>query len=104
MKNKLPDWLVVTIWHALLGEIYPSIRAIAISFSESKKLTIRYYLEKDPTEFDFESIEVVATNISAATELDLIKEIDVDCQQLAGTIGSADHLDGFIYCRREYDL
>ena len=50
----------------LLGEIYPAIRAIAAEFV-GKTLLISCYLEREPTDFDFESIEVLATNISTST-------------------------------------
>ena len=34
MKKHIPDWLIVTLWRSLLGEIYPSIRCIAIKYTE----------------------------------------------------------------------
>jgi hypothetical protein len=104
MKSSLPDWLIVCIWRALIGEIYPSIRAIAIEHSKAKRLTIRYYLDREVNEMDSESIEVVATNISAAG-YDEIDQIAVECEypSLSLPIGEFDNLDGFIFCRREYD-
>jgi hypothetical protein len=104
MRGHLPDWLIVCIWRALLGEIYPSIRAIAVGLTENRNLTIRYYLDRIPTEMDYESMEVVATNISASVDLDTIANIDLDCQYVINPIGSLEYLDGFIYCRREYEI
>jgi len=104
MSKSLPDWLILCIWRALLGEIYPSIRAIAIALSRDGVLMIRYYLDRYPIEIDYESIEVVATNISASTGRELIARIEVDCQYDRSPILTLDFLDGFIYCRREYDL
>jgi len=101
--NKLPDWLVLHIWRALLGEIYPSIRAIAAGF-EQGELTIRYYLDRNPCDFDFESIEVVATNISAAAGSAIIKKVAVQCILETAPLRDINHLSGFIYCRREYDM
>ena len=75
----LPDWLVLCVWRALIGEIYPAIRAIAISLSDDRKLLIRYYLDRPPTDFDWESLEVVATNISASIGQEKISHIDLDC-------------------------
>lgn len=100
----LPDWLVLCIWHALIGEIYPAIRAIAISLSDDRGLFIRYYLDRPSTVFDWESLEVVATNISASIGQDKISHVDLDCKFLLDSIGRLECLDGFIYCRREYDL
>ncbi|WP_378993897.1 colicin [Paraherbaspirillum soli] len=104
MNKNLPDWLIVCVWRALLGEIYPSIRAVAIALSDNRILTIRYYLDRIPLDMDHESIEVVATNISASISLDMIAHIEVDCQYSSSSFGALDCLDGFIYCRREYDL
>ena len=104
MKKHLPDWLIVTLCRALLGEIYPSIRCIAIKYTEEKVLFIRYYLDRTPTDMDYESIEIVSTNISSEIGLDLIKEIEIDCQSSSSPIRKIDPLDGFIYGRREYDI
>ena len=104
MNEYLPEWLIVCTWRALLGEIYPSIRAIAVALSENKTLTIRYYLDRAPTEMDYESMETVATNISASIGLEAIAHIDLDCQHATAPFGALDRLDGFIYCRREYDM
>lgn len=104
MNKHLPDWLIVCVWRAMLGEIYPSIRAVAIGLSANRTLTIRYYMDREITEMDQESIEVVATNISASTGLEAIAHILVDCQYTTAPIGTLDYLDGFIYCRREYEL
>lgn len=100
----LADWLVLCVWRALLGEIYPEIRAIAISFTKDKVLLIRYYIDREPTDFDWESLEVVATNISASVGLSEIPQIDLGCEFSLEPIGQLNSLDGYIYCRREYDL
>lgn len=104
MNDRLPDWLIVCVWRALLGEIYPSIRAIAVALSENKNLTIRYYMDRAPSEMDYESMETVATNISASVGLEMIAHIDLDCQYATEALGALDRLEGFIYCRREYDM
>ena len=105
MNKRLPDWIIVCVWRALLGEIYPSIRAIAVALSENRTLLIRYYMDRAPTEMDDESMEIVATNISASVGFgDSISHIDLDCQYATGPLGDLDCLDGFIYCRREYDM
>lgn len=104
MKKPVPDWLVLAVWRALLGEIYPSIRAIAVKFDEDSCLLIRYYLDREPIEMDEESLEVVATNVSASTGQQLVARIEIDCQFARVPFGALDALDCFIYCRREYDL
>ena len=104
MNSSTPGWLTLCVWRALLGEIYPSIRAIAINFTDDKTLLIRYYLDRPATEFDQESLETVATNISASTGLDQINHIDVECQYTTAPIHALNRLAGFIYCRREYEV
>jgi hypothetical protein len=103
MKS-VPDWLILCIWRALIGEIYPALRAVATSLSDDRTLRIVYYLDRSPTKFDWESLEVVATNISASIGREEISHVDLGCEFLLGPIGHLDCLDGFIYCRREYDL
>ena len=101
MNKLLPNWLIACVCRALLGEIYPSIRAIALGLSAEKILTIRYYLDRMPREIDKESLEIVAINISASIGLDRISYIKIDSQFTIALIRDLDYLDGFIYCRRE---
>jgi hypothetical protein len=102
-NKKLPDWLIVSVWRSLLGEIYPSIRAIAIGLFDEKLLSIVCYLDHPPTEEDKENMDIVATNISASvTFQNKISNIDVLCQYSQLPFKELDSLDGFIYCRREY--
>lgn len=100
----LPDWLLLCVWRALIGEIYPAIRAISLSLRNDRTLLICYYLDRQPTDFDWESLEVVATNISASTGQDKIAHIDLECKFETDSIGSLERFGGFVYCRREYDL
>jgi len=100
----IPDWLLLCIWRALIGEIYSSIRAVAISFSENNILVVRYYLDREPLDFDCESMEVVATNISSLVGLNKISRVELECEYADKPIGELDCLDGFVYSRREYDM
>lgn len=101
--SQLPDWLVACFRIALLGEIYPNIRAIAVGYHEGGFVLIRYYLDRQPIDYDFESIEVVATNLDAlgGKKRD-INKIDVQCVYADGIQGALEALSGFIYSRREY--
>ncbi|WP_175234150.1 colicin [Achromobacter mucicolens] len=101
--SQLPDWLIACFRIALLGEIYPNIRAIAVGYHEGGFVLIRYYLDRQPIDYDFESIEVVATNLDAlgGKKRD-INKIDVQCVYADGIQGALEALSGFIYSRREY--
>ncbi|MDT3723245.1 colicin [Pseudomonas oryzihabitans] len=74
-----PDWLVLCVWRALIGEIYPEIRTIALSLSDDRTLLVFYYLDRQPAGFDWESLEVVAINISASISQDKIPRIELGC-------------------------
>lgn len=100
---QLPDWLVACFRIALLGEIYPNIRAIAIGYHEGGSVLIRYYLDRQPTEFDLESLEVVATNFDAlGGKKQDINKIDIQCVYAEGPKRDLEPLSGFVYSRREH--
>ncbi|PCJ16575.1 MAG: colicin [Candidatus Cloacimonadota bacterium] len=101
-KKKLPDWLRLCASLALLGEIYPNIRMVALKLV-NKTLILRYYLDREPTEYDFDSIEVVEMEISSLTTRDEILHSNVECLYSNLPIGKLDYLDGAIYARREYN-
>ncbi|UOY08650.1 hypothetical protein L0P88_08865 [Muricauda sp. SCSIO 64092] len=89
---------------SLLGEIYPEIRAIAYAYhSEEKKFLIRYYLNREPTEDDYESVsEVMAEFISnfKHSEFDILKE---ECRFSNLPKSKLDPLDGFVYSKKRRD-
>lgn len=105
MSNKrLPDWLRLWFQAALLGEIYPFIRAIAVGFSDSRALTLRAYLDREPTEEDHENMNCALTEIFANTSSnEEITSATEECEFSGRRIDELDPLDGFVYARREYD-
>jgi len=101
----LPKWLILWVWQALIGEIYPEIRAIALRYDPDKNLLIRYYFDREPTDDDLEYIECVITNIWANTSSsDQIRDIEVETIFTEKKMGVLDALDGLVYARREYSL
>ena len=105
MNKQIPDWLILWIWNSLLGEIYPNIRAIAVAFSPDRELTMRYYLDRNPTDFDRESIADVMGNIFANTSsAHDIKSCKEECIYSKSPVGELDALGGLIYARREYNM
>lgn len=91
---------------ALLGEVYINIRSIAIKFNnQGKDLLLRYYLDREPTSFDYDSIGSVATEIEASMPINFFHTFKVECIYRNNTIQKdLDPLDGFVYARREHDL
>ena len=102
---RLPGWLILWLWQALLGEIYPNIRAVAAAFSNDRELRIRYYLDRQPTEFDHESLGYVMTRVlSEASSNEEIRSIKEECVYSILPMGELDVLDGIVFARREYDI
>jgi len=100
-KEEWPEWLCDYLRIAFLGEIYPNIRAIAIRY-KNKEMLIRYYLDREVTEFDEESLEVVATNFDALLPIKLNK-FDIECYFSKELQRDFDSLDGFFYSRLEQE-
>ncbi len=102
-KMKIQIEVYDNIRRVLLGEIYPQIRAVTVQY-QNRELLLRYYLDREPTDFDNESIEVVATTIEAGMPIGFFKEFDVECVFRGDTKKDMDPLDVVIYARREYDM
>lgn len=101
----LPEWLVLWVWQALIGEIYPEIRAIALRYDADQNLLIRFYFDREPTEEDSECIECIITNILAHTSSnDQIRNIEEEAIFSEERMADLDVLDGLVYARREYSL
>ncbi|MCM2131778.1 hypothetical protein [Larsenimonas rhizosphaerae] len=101
--NRIPSWLVDIFRIALLGEIYPNIRAIAVGYCDNGSVLIRYYLDREPTDFDLESIEIVATNLDALDGKEqCIDKIDVQCIHSTSLKRDLESLSGFVYSRYEF--
>ncbi len=87
---------------SLLGEVYPEIRAVAFAYDGIKKsVLIRYYLNREPTEDDYENVsEVMAEFISnfKHSEFDELKE---ECQYSNLPKSELAPLDGFVYSKKE---
>ncbi|MCA6221842.1 hypothetical protein [Photorhabdus antumapuensis] len=100
----IPDELFIWVSKALLGEIYSAIRAIAVGFNnEERILTLRYYLDRAPTEEDYESLDIVITNILAHTSSNEdIRSVNDEAVFSTKPFKDLDSLSGFIYVRREY--
>jgi len=102
VKTGIPEWLADCCRIALLGEVYKEIRAIAIDYDSNGHTKLRYYLDREPTDFDLESIDVVAINLDAVAPQGSFRRLDVEClfsNDLSKDVAS---LSGFLYFRREY--
>lgn len=83
---------------ALLGMIYPEIKMISVGFDGTKKLTVIYYLDREPNESDYENISEVTTLVCADIEFSEVEEI---CEYLENSYVKVNSLDGWVYIRQE---
>jgi hypothetical protein len=103
-KSSSPECLCDCMRIALLGEVYPNIRAIAIKLTNNRVINIRYYLDREPTNDDYESVDMVASNLEASMPLGYFKELNTECVFSNDPISELDSLNGFYYARREYEM
>lgn len=105
MKRALPDWLRLWFQSALISEVYPQIRAIAVAYSDTNELTVRYYLDRSPSDFDYESLSMVVSavlsNTSSGSEIVAVAE---ECIYSDQRMSDIDRLDGLVFARREYEI
>jgi predicted glycoside hydrolase/deacetylase ChbG (UPF0249 family) len=101
IENEIPDWLRVYFQRALLGEIYPNVRKIVASLSENNELLVRYYLDREPNESDYESIETLQTELSAMTTRQEIRTSNGECVYSNLPSGKLDPLQGIIFSRKD---
>lgn len=99
------EQILLAMQLAILGEVYPEIRAIVYAYNSSKKsFLLRYYLNRQPTEDDYESIsEVVTEFISQFSYLEF-EEIKEECQYSDLPKSKLELLDGLIYSNKEDEI
>lgn len=90
--------LLLSTQRALLGMIYPEIRAIAVGFEGLQKLKVIFYLNREPNEDDYENISVVTTEILA--DINFV-EVEERCFFSDQIIVNLDNLDSWVYVRKE---
>ncbi|EBW2353051.1 colicin, partial [Salmonella enterica subsp. enterica serovar Enteritidis] len=95
-------WLAQTIQHVLRGQTYPEVRAVAAGWSSAKELHLSIYLDRDPTEFDREWIDIVLTEILSCTSSnDDITAISDELVFSLAPMNELDSMSGFLYQRFE---
>ena len=91
--------VLISIQQALWGMIYPSIRAIAVGFKGGQKLTVMYYLDREPNEDDYENISEVTTEILADINFSEVEEL---CKYTDEQINCLNNFDSWVYIRQEF--
>ncbi|OMQ12523.1 hypothetical protein [[Flexibacter] sp. ATCC 35103] len=83
---------------ALLGMIYPEIRAIGVGFENKDKFTIVCYLDREPNEDDYEILSDVTGEI--LSDIDFL-EVEEKCVFSNETFLNLETLDSWVYKRKE---
>ena len=91
--------LKLSTQRALLGNIYPNIRAIAVGYDGIKMLKIASYLDRIPEMEDYDGISDIAGEIMGDIEF---VEVDEKCVFTTEPISKLDHLDFWAYIRKEW--
>jgi hypothetical protein len=90
--------VLISIRRALLGAIYPSIRAIAVGYDREVKLKVIYYLDREPLEDDYENISVVTSEVLADINFSEVEEL---CIYTMESFSKLDCLEAWVYIRME---
>ena len=91
--------VLLSTQRALLGMIYPDIRAIAVGFEENKKLKLIYYLDREPNIDDYDNLSDVAGEILGDINFSEVEEICVFTKE---DISNLNNLDSWVYIRKEH--
>ncbi|CAG5070181.1 hypothetical protein DYBT9623_02921 [Dyadobacter sp. CECT 9623] len=90
--------VLISIQRALLGEIYPAVRGVAVGYDANVKLKIIYYLDRDPEEEDYENISDVAGEVLADINF---SEVEEQCIYSKESFSNLDCLEAWVYIRKE---
>lgn len=90
--------VLVSIQRALCGMIYPSIRAVAVGYEGTEKLKVICYLDREPTQDDYENISIVTSEVCADINF---SEVEEKCVFTLEPISKLDHLETWAYARKE---
>lgn len=95
--------ILLALQSSLQGEIYPSIRAIVFKHNpQLKHFILRYYLDKEPEESDYESIGNVMAEFMSNFKFSDFERLDEECLYTDKPISKLDIMDGLVYYRKEY--
>jgi len=91
--------LHLSLQRALLGEVYPSIRAVAYESDDLKRLKIIYYLDREPNDMDYESLSDVCGEVLADLNFEKVEQI---CEYTLKPFSTLAGNSNLVYRRKEY--
>ncbi len=90
--------VLLSVQRALLGEIYPAIRAITIKWNSSSELIMDFYFDHPITDDDKENVSALTTEIYADGYFEKVTE---NCTYSADAKIVYAPLDFVVYARKE---
>lgn len=97
MRNVPIDIIIFSV-RALVGSVYKNLFAVSLEWNEDRHLHIRFYLDRDPKEFDRDEIDSFCTEVlSNYSSNNDIKS--VECEVIQSKQRSSDD-EEFIFKRR----
>jgi hypothetical protein len=100
--NTFPLWLLKSVITSFLGNITPSMRAITVGFTWTKKLKIRYYLSEEISDIDRDSMELVEVEIEAVDPFgQKISGIITEYEVSQAPVGRLECFDMWLFVRYE---
>lgn len=96
------EQILLSLQSALLGEIYNSIRAIVFKYEANNRyFLLRYYLDREPNDDDFENVEIVITEFISNFKFTDFNKTKAECKHTTLPLSHLDIMDGIVYCRKE---
>jgi len=106
MDEKIRYKILLSLNKAFLGEIYPNIRAIVFDYDQTNQVfTLRYYLDRDPTQEDFDSIDAVVKKFLSYFPEGFFITVRKDCvysNKIMAFFSKEEIMECFVYARQEY--
>ncbi|WEA00537.1 hypothetical protein [Mucilaginibacter sp. SJ] len=95
-KTDVKTLLIASGKRAIVGNISPAVRAIAIGIKDDQILQIKCYLDAIPNVSDYERLSDISAEILGDIDLNATEEI---CEYDIRPIAELDQLFGFIYVK-----
>ncbi|QNT77391.1 hypothetical protein [Entomobacter blattae] len=100
---ELPEEVLRACVDGLLGEIYPNIRAISAGLTRDNVFILHYYLDREPTDYDRDSIDAVVNEILIYLPTEgVIEKVSTHVFYENGSYENMSRMSGFLYARRQY--
>ncbi|WP_274628468.1 hypothetical protein [Arvimicrobium flavum] len=102
IQDEIPGWLRIWMQGVLLRNVYPALRAVAVGYYDDRTVTLRFYVDRSPVEFDHWVMEVICgellSNTSTNAEMPALRDEIVFSTRDQNELEA---LSGFVFMRME---